>query len=369
MTDPNGWVTSPPSVLVKVHGVASRPAINGCLGLVLNYIPNRLRYTVHLAITQEPVSISAANLQPCSYLEKIQGQYQLLRHDATVQRQVHAAYQTVQTRTGVRPEYVGVGALVIFVAATYAIGFTRMVMMVSGLLLMFLVVAEDVLAGASPQRIATNAPMRWRAMIRQSIPVVGPRIADSPYLSAVLAGLTAFFFVWSMVVASTAAPGTVSSLQDNSWKERYYKAGFDDAIAGVPFGESLSNLEATRTTLAYQYDDLASLPAKASRPAWAYIGTAMSLYYIFNTFQQLGRDGASGQFSLAAVRQNLANMEPWRMGTCCVCVCLSAALDDYWCCSRLGTVTCVVITRTNTFVWWRKGMLGFSIYKVVSMFL
>jgi hypothetical protein len=63
-TDPNGWATSPPSVMVKVQDTIAH--LNGQLGVVLQYAADRALYTVQMSISQDVVSLKAANLRNTS---------------------------------------------------------------------------------------------------------------------------------------------------------------------------------------------------------------------------------------------------------------------------------------------------------------
>jgi hypothetical protein len=330
MADPNGWVTSPPATIVKVHGVTSRENLNGSLGVVLQYSADRSRYVIHMLIAQDQVSLKTDNLTKATWSEQLVGQYQLLRHDRNFHRQLQTFYTTVQSSTGVKPEYLGVGALLILLASFYLLGFTKVMMIISFSLLVLVVIAPDLGQGYDAATIARNSPRRCRDMIRESIPVVGPRIADNQYLSSAFVAVVVIFFVRSLLPAATASNTAFPSFSSQArvlsfsgaddgsqlQKEQYYKLGFDDATALKPFGESLSAgvEDASSPNVAFEDDLDYSYPPDASRSpsTWTYVGIAMSSAYIYRTVLKLGT-GAGGQFSVQTVQQNVSTMEPMSM--------------------------------------------------------
>lgn len=62
MRDPRGYITSPPSAVVKVIGTA-RDDINGLLGIAISYNIERERYLVHMTDSQ-------VGIQHCSFLQQ-----------------------------------------------------------------------------------------------------------------------------------------------------------------------------------------------------------------------------------------------------------------------------------------------------------
>ena len=327
MSDPNGWVTSPPTTLVKVHGVSSRESLNGALGVVLQYSADRARYVVHMTVTQEQVSLKQDNLTKASWMEQMMGQYQLLRHDRNVHQSLRNAYNSVQARTGIQPEYVGAAAGFVLLVAFYMLGFTRVLMIITFALIVLTVIAPDIANGASRDTILRNAPQRCRDLIRESIPVVGPKIAANNYMMMAFVGLVVAVFVRSMLPASSSPALAFSSsgppppgmplqhyaASETKLKDHYYKLGFDDATALKPFGASLEE-EANVVPppdndplddYAASYDP----PPPQRNPLWNYIGILMSSGYIYRTLKKIGSD-ANGQIQLELIKQNIGTMDP-----------------------------------------------------------
>jgi hypothetical protein len=367
-SDPNGWATSPPSVLVKVQET-SKEELNGKTGVVLQYLSDKERYTVQMAVSQDVVSLKAANLKKCSVYEQIQGQYEFMLHNPQIQQQIAGVYGRVQAvlPAAVKPEYLTIPVVVAMGALFYFLGVTRTLMLFSFVLLTGMIVGQDVVApGASVQTVARNAPMRFRAFLREQVPYVGNRIADNKYLTAACAGLFLFFFVNAMTVSSRSTSkrsgsgmfGSVfSSLSSSSSSppmtannqhppDFYYKLGFDDAVAERVFGTSLPVAPAAAVAVPVPppllsdewriIDDddddgedefstatprtggqpAAAARGKAASPWYTKVGSAMSFYYIYNAVKTLGDDpsGTGAQWSWQRALVAAKTMEPWRMG-------------------------------------------------------
>jgi hypothetical protein len=364
-SDPNGWATTPPSVLVKVQDT-SKEQLNGQTGVVLQYASDRARYTVQMAVSQDVVSLRAANLKKCSMYEQIQGQYQFMVHNPQIQQQIASVHGRVQAAlpAAVKPEYLAIPVVVFIGGLFYLLGITRTLMLFSLVLVMGMIVGQDVMApNASVRRVVQNAPMRFRAFLREQVPVVGNRIADNKYMTAAFAAIFLFFFVNAMTVssskrsASTSASGTgsgmfgsmFSSLTSSPPKtaslqhppDFYYKLGFDDAVAKKPFGTSLpvepivvaavpppvlsdewrivdddeDEFGSTRSaTTGGQHAGGTRSSKKAASPWYTKVGSAMSFYYIYNAVKTLGEDPATAQWSWQRCLVAAKTMEPWRMG-------------------------------------------------------
>lgn len=372
MADSNGWVTSPPSTLVKITGT-SRDALNGQIGIVLQYHDERARYTVQMAITQDVVSLKPSNLAKCNLMQQAQGQYQFLLHNPALQQQVRQVYQRINNAlpAAVQPEYLLVLLALLLGAAFSFLGFTKTFMVLTFVFLVSVVIGPDLVPSSNnstsnttstatattstsdairrtAQTVARNAPARFAQLLRQQVPVVGPRIAANRYATAATAGLLLFLFVSALLAPTTAtATSTTTNSSATTFTttsatavppyatdtavqppEYYYKLGFEDATAALKFGTSLANVS-TATATPVRSDDAAaafddSMPRqhyeqqqqspKTASPWYTKLGTGVSLYYLFNTVKTLGQDPVSGQWSAPRLLQAARQMEPWRMG-------------------------------------------------------
>lgn len=336
-SDPNGWVTNPPTTVVKIQNT-SRADRNGALGVVLQYAADRQRYIVHMAVSQDQIALKGENLVKATWMEQVAGQYQLLRNDRNVQRFVQNVTLQIQQRTGLPLHYVAAAAGLILLVVIYLIGLTRVLMMISLALLLATIVAPD--WGSSRQTMIRNFPQRCRDRIRE-IPYVGPQIASNQYMSMAFMGLLLIFFVRSIMPSSgnslsssalhlgdeystqSASTSAVRDLYDDALKERYYKLGYDDAKELKLFGDSLTEAlaedEPAPPSFSYQSPPLESsfVHAASRKPAKAwyeYLGMVMSAAYVFRTVSALGTDPSTGRFSVQTARQNVATMEPIQMG-------------------------------------------------------
>jgi hypothetical protein len=355
-SDPNGWATSPPSVLVKVQET-SKEELNGKTGVVLQYLSDKERYTVQMAVSQDVVSLKAANLKKCSMYEQIQGQYDFMLHNPQIQQQIRGVYSRVQSvlPAAVKPEYLAIPVVLAIGALFYFLGITRTCMVFSFILLTGMIVGQDVMApNASVRSVASNAPMRFRAFLREQVPYVGDRIADNKYMTAAFAGIFLFFFVNAMTVSSSSKRSTSGSgsgmfgsmfgsssssppmtANNQHPPDFYYKLGFDDATAYEAFGTSLPEPVAVPVPPPVLSDEWRIVDddedefstatpraggtqqaggGKAASPWYTKVGSAMSFYYIYNAGKTLGDDPATGQWSYQRALVAAKAMEPWRMG-------------------------------------------------------
>ena len=332
MSDPNGWVTQPPATMVKVVNT-SRETLNGKLGIVLAYQTDRGRYVVLMTTSQEQVSLKADNLRKGSWMEQLQAQYELLQNNPQVQQQVRQIYQQVQQTTGVKPEFVAVAVGVALLAAIYFFGFSRVVMVLSFVLLCGILVQPDIAAG--PRQMMRNAPRRFKDLVRQNVPVVGHRIANSDILTGLVAGVMLFFFVNALVGGgggSSAKPMPLSSSGATSTARRvttdrdllqdYYKMGFDDATAGKEFGTSLPAV-VTETPKGVDtnnpedswpgYND--AVPSRSSLLSkFTNLSTMISLYVVGSTIWNAGRTADGTGFDVQLAVANIRMLDVWKQG-------------------------------------------------------
>jgi hypothetical protein len=85
--DPRGYVTVPPSVVVKVTGTG-RNDINGLLGIVVSFNVERERYLVHMAKSQSTMALRKEHLSKASIVESYRAQMEQLQNDARVREKM-----------------------------------------------------------------------------------------------------------------------------------------------------------------------------------------------------------------------------------------------------------------------------------------
>ena len=126
--DPSGFVTTPPSTIVKIQGT-TRDDINGKLGIVVQYQEDRGRYLVHLTSNQTVVSMKPDNLVKGSYVEQAQAYYEQLCKDPQVQRILAQMQRGLPP--GVTLKHAGMGFGAFLLVMVYLLGFSRTLMLVS----------------------------------------------------------------------------------------------------------------------------------------------------------------------------------------------------------------------------------------------
>lgn len=338
--DPSGFVTNPPSTIVKIQGTA-RDDINGKLGIVVQYNEDRGRYLVHMTSTQSTVAMKPDNLIKASYIEQFQAQYEQLIKDENVRRML--ATVTSKLQPGVTLKHVGTGVVVLLMALIYGLGISRTLMLISFAMMVLMIVGQDLVAGADMATVAKNAPQRFQTMVREQFPG-GSYIADKPYAVAGLAAIMVVFFVKSMMPpavaqAATAAAGSASNfmvgdgagadgtsmahrgLMTTRKMQEYYKMGFEDATTDKEFGASLpAELLPAGVSGDPMMDDLPHYPmppppnSTTSMLSKAFsLSNAMSIMYLGRTAMDLGKD-ADGSWQFGLFKQNLVTLEPMRMG-------------------------------------------------------
>jgi len=331
MSDPSNFITNPPSTVVKVHGTA-RDDMNDQLGIAVAYQQDRGRYLIHNVTTQQTIALKPENLVKASTMETIKGQYLQLKNDPRVQQRIRDYFDKCKTALHpVKPEYAALGLLLAWCGLIYAVGFTKTVMVTSVLLLLGVLVAPDVMEGASLKTMLNNIPRRSREAMEETVPMLKGRLSNK-----VAAGIVIFMIVMAgqavfmggkkpvpPVAGSMDAPHH-SHLQ--ALKEEHYKLGFEDAKNGLDFGTSLKTSAATESStprglsqddeyphLEFDTVDYGVPPPPTQKRSFGF-GSAMSAFFLFRTASELGTDPAGGGFSVERMVANARTLEPWKMG-------------------------------------------------------
>lgn len=320
--DPSGFVTSPPSTYVKIINTA-RAEMNGQFGLVFAYNEERSRYILVLTKTGAQAMLRPENLEPCSSMEKYQAQYEQLRNDPRVKQKINELYGKAQQLLGGRkPEHAAgvLGLLLLF--ATYQIGFSKMIMLTSLIMLLGIVVAPDIQAFGIRRwkLIMRNFPTRCRETIEQTIPQARGRVSNQMALGLVLAMIA---FAGRTLMIPTSPPprpappsydtppmDTIQrSLSASNAVEEAYKLGFNDATANLPFGSaSLAALKQQVPVVPeIEYDRLPTPPPPPKSGGGFGFSTLMSLFVVGRTCFQSGMT-ADGNFDPQLLMANLQLM-------------------------------------------------------------
>ncbi len=330
-SDPSGLLSNPPSVIVKVQNT-SQESMNGQLGVVVQYNADRGRYLVHMVGTQQTVALKPENLVKGNMLDQAKAQYLLLTKDPQVQQEISKYYSLIASKLPprVKPEYAAGGLGVLLLLSMYFFGFTRIIMLISLVLMIGLIIGPDVFVGERLQFdwrvIAANFPGRCREILEQMVPMAKGKLSDK-----MAAGIVLFLLLLSAKTifvpygkpapqAPVARPG---SFANKISMEEAYKLGFDDATIGKDFGTSLPKPSAPPVTSIYD-DDLQPIDLPGSDP---YVFTApkpwysklgmwqmMSVLNVGRMIVEMGKDPTTGAFSAPLAMANLRQADPMKLG-------------------------------------------------------
>lgn len=250
MSDPNNWIQNPPSTFVKIIGT-TRDTINGKYGLCLQYNESKGRYVVLViptdstttgttTIPSEQIALKSENLVICSYIEKMKAQYYMMRYNPDIQNQILFFYNTIQTFTKIKPEYLLIGILLLLGILTYIIGITKLLLLISIIFIIIIIILPDIQKGErSYKKILKNVPTNWKNIIIQQIPYnnYGYKIVNNKYLYILFTTFILFIFI-KPFIPTTSIP----FLSSKSQAQQQRDLGTDS------FTDSSSSTMGTTTT-------------------------------------------------------------------------------------------------------------------------
>jgi hypothetical protein len=345
--DPLGFLTSPPSTVVKSVGTA-RDDINGLLGIVLSYNMERERYLVHMTTSQSTMALKKENIQKASIMEKYRCQWQQLQNDPRVQEKM--AHYIRWCENQVKPYkiwHVAAATVLLGVAMLYFFGFTRCLMMISMTLLLVVIVFPDITSKAPPKVILQRFPQRSREALEKQLPFLRGKLSDQMAMAVIL--LLVAFTLQSLFVGSgstnvppprtpPSAPTTGAStsplpVMTKEMIEKYYSLGFADATQGkekrFSIQEELEQLEQSHQRSLIQEDaplDSAELnndfdyypptpppPQKSLLSKLFNFSSIGSMFYIYRMLKEKGTDQSTNLFSVGQLAANLQHhTELWQ---------------------------------------------------------
>jgi len=346
--------------VVKIVGTA-RDDLNGLLGFCTAYNRDRQRYMVTMASVDRSTAPNATvmalkpdNLTKASTLETYKAQFQSLRTDPRVKHRLKEYYDLCgKYCQPFKVEHV-VGALsLLLVVLMYFFGFTKTIMLVSAVVMIFCILVEDVIRTRKPWReVLRNFPSRSKFVIERQFPFLRGKITE-PIAAGIVGVLLAFtvqavFFTkgGSKASASSLPPNAASrmptmsshrsmmasSQQQKEQLEALYHLGFQDSLEGKPRGHSLSDkLDELLNSDASPYleEDLEPIPeipytaTPLTRPPppktfgsrLFSMRTVGSMFYLYRMAMQIGVDPSTGIFSVGQLAANLQhNLPTWQKG-------------------------------------------------------
>jgi hypothetical protein len=335
--DPQGWAKNPPSVFVKVHSLTSQATRNGQLGLILQYLPDKQRYTVLLCISQQVVSLKADNCTVCSMWEQARAYWQMLLHHRDLQRQYRQCVEQVQRRTGgLKVEYLLVLLLLLLATLWYCIGFTKLLTIVTVLGMVLTIVSPDLLEGQDWRTVLRNAPQRYREVLRTQVPFIGPALARRPRLLAACT-MALLAFVGAALVGTPSrrgvpsygpkqpqSPRVVETVEQQQQQQQLYRLGFEDATNQLEFGTSFPKIVDPPNGMADgvgddldDYDSswsrIASTPVRAASKSPVSLSTGLALFTLYRILQPLAYNPTQHQYDFQLLLTNVRHLDAWRM--------------------------------------------------------
>lgn len=345
--------------VVKVVGTA-RDDINGLLGMVVSYNVERERYLVHMPVSQSTMALKKENLVSASTVERYRAQWQQLQNDPRVREKVAHYLRMAQRYVApVQLQHAIGGALVLLTLLVYLVGFTKMVMTISLLLMLGVMAGPDVLARSPPSVILRNFPNRARETFEKQVPFLKGRLSNRVALGVVL--LLVVLTVQSLLFTGTSSssgsgaagagappvkPPPISAVDANNQPrldreamQKFYNMGFDDATNVMEHGHSLrpilqrlleqeaasSSSEGSANASGEDNVDDLYLSSTMTPPATAApksivsklvnFSTLGSLFYVYRMLKDKGIDQSTGLFSLGQLAANLQHhTELWQQG-------------------------------------------------------
>ena len=192
--DPSGLITNPPSTFVKIVGT-SREDLNDLVCVALQYNAGTARYLVQLlpgqgsnaprpgeaagaaaaarAAAGSPAAAATLSFKPenlvrASAMDKVKAQATFAMHEAKrfmnspdTREKMRRMYTSIDQRLPpqVKPEHAGVGALIVLFIIIRIIGFSKIVLLTSLVMMLGMILMPDLQAGITdPSVLASRFP-------------------------------------------------------------------------------------------------------------------------------------------------------------------------------------------------------------------
>ena len=216
MSTDNTNSNDPSSLLsqtVTLINIQARPELNGQIGTVESYLPDRNRYLIHLApplshplappsANSRPVTMAlkAENLKVATRLEKVKAQVKsgmdlmrTLYKDERVWEEVKRMKTSLEQSLpaswlakGVTLTHVGIAILLLILAMMYTFGISKCILFTSIISLLIMTALPDLMTlqnSPNPslgfQTLVRNFPMRWRMTLHQNTGyALSPKVAN-----------------------------------------------------------------------------------------------------------------------------------------------------------------------------------------------
>jgi hypothetical protein len=289
------------------------------------------------------VLLKADNLSVCSMLEQAKAYWQMLQNNRDLQRQYRPFVEQLQRRSGgLKLEYLLVLLLVVLGALWYFIGFTKLVTLLTVVMMLLTIVSPDLLEGKDWRTVARNAPMRYREVIRTQVPYIGPVVAKrTSYLALFTVAWVAFIGYSLMGTPSRNNKGLLPFKKPFATatlrvvegigvvqQQQFYRLGFEDAMNQLEFGTSLLKIEEAPTIVVgpngvvdvddmeegdYAWSRTGAAPSRASSKSPFSLSTGLALFALYRILQPLAYNPTQNQYDWQLLLTNLRHLDTWRM--------------------------------------------------------
>ena len=201
--------------VVKIIGTA-RDDLNGLLGFCTAYNRDRERYMVTMASVDVSTSPNATvmalkpdNLTKASTIETYKAQFQALRTDPRVRQRLTEYYNWAGKYCHpYKVEHAAAALAIFLVLLMYFFGFTKTVMLVSAVVMVFCILVEDVIRTRKPWReVVRNFPSRSKSVIERQFPFLRGKLSEN-----VAAGLVGVLIAFTVQSVFFTPPTTTTTL-------------------------------------------------------------------------------------------------------------------------------------------------------------
>lgn len=318
--DPCGFITVPPSTVVRVTGTA-RQDINGLLGIVESFNVEKERYLVHMTRSQSTMAIRKENLAKASFVESYQAQWEQLQNDARVQEKMSNYLNFL--RQYVAPlalSHVVGGVLTLLVFLVYFMGLAKTILLISSISLIALIAGPDLTSG--PKGVVENFLERASAMIEKQFPIIRGKISNRIAVCIILCLFTVCIQSLFSIVVGAELRHTEKTLEmptiDRAVLEQYYSFGYEDAVKGRVHRFSLAGEFAGQTKtmrLAEEvrkevFDEVEGSPLLFLR-RFTSLTNLGSIFYLYRSVIDLGTDQSTNLFSMGQLAANIQHNTEW----------------------------------------------------------
>lgn len=342
-TETDNEHTDPHNILkkiVRIHSLTSRPDLNGKIGTVTTYLPDRFRYLVSIT-NPDPragqssfIALRGDTLLPATTMDRAKGKItqvqamaRFLMTDPAISHEVRRMYTTLDQRlpSYIKPEYVVLIGLVLFILLIQMIGFHKTFLCFSVVFLVLITTGPDLMAGTNIKTMVRNFPYRLKVTLVQCTGMswITNRMAMGVFVFILV--LTGAVFLAptpkkgsGISYESTNDVGMYGNVGQKYSMEDIYKMGYDDGNAFSDYGMSLPSSDSySREPVERDYNDNLDYNSNMNYTPQPKTSNKFGFGIIISMLA-LGRElhklafTPDGKFDMQYFRMNFDRMEIWK---------------------------------------------------------